>query len=67
MTRKDYIALANAISVARLQATTLQKDREISAVESACMHVAHRMADHFAADNPRFDRARFLQACGVTP
>jgi hypothetical protein len=22
-------------------------------------------ADMFAADNPRFDRARFLKACGV--
>lgn len=27
-----------------------------------CM--AHDMADIFAADNPRFDRVRFLRACG---
>lgn len=28
--------------------------------------VADKLADYFASDNPRFDRARFLKACGVT-
>lgn len=27
--------------------------------------VAHRVADALAESNPRFDRARFLEACGV--
>lgn len=27
--------------------------------------VARRLADYFATDNSRFDRARFLKACGV--
>lgn len=27
--------------------------------------IARRLADYFEQDNPRFDRARFLQACGV--
>lgn len=27
--------------------------------------IAHRMADAFEDDNPRFDRARFLDACGI--
>lgn len=26
---------------------------------------AYNLADYFAQDNPRFDRARFLQACGI--
>jgi uncharacterized protein YqgQ len=25
--------------------------------------ISHELADYFAAENPRFDRARFLQAC----
>jgi len=29
--------------------------------------VAERLADHLAADNPQFDRERFLKACGVEP
>lgn len=29
--------------------------------------VAEHFADHLAATNPRFDRARFLAACKVTP
>lgn len=27
--------------------------------------VAERLADRLAKDNPRFDRKRFLEACGV--
>ena len=27
--------------------------------------VATRMADYFASENPRFDREKFLTACGV--
>jgi hypothetical protein len=26
---------------------------------------AHRFADYFSGQNPQFDRARFLTACGV--
>jgi len=28
--------------------------------------VAKRLADRFAADNPRFDRVKFLEDCGVS-
>lgn len=28
-------------------------------------HVAHHFADELAPTNPRFDRARFLKACGL--
>lgn len=27
--------------------------------------IVGRIASYFAADNPRFDRARFLRACGM--
>ncbi len=28
-------------------------------------HIAHDLADALTTTNPRFDRARFLAACGV--
>lgn len=31
------------------------------------LELAKRTADIFAADNARFDRGRFLKACGVRP
>ena len=54
MTRKDYVAIAAALKAVREQAT-------IPSWQSCCECIAATMA----ADNPRFDRARFLKACGV--
>jgi len=58
MTRKDFVLLAATLRTTR------------SAVESpdykaACELTARNMAHVLANDNPRFDRARFLGACGV--
>lgn len=33
---------------------------------SIVVDVAERFAERFAADNPRFDIAKFLGACGLT-
>jgi hypothetical protein len=52
MSRKHYIAVAE-----RIRRIDTRPARE---------QIAHDMADIFAEDNPRFDRARFLEACGVT-
>lgn len=51
MTRKDYVAIADIIDGARDQGLTLEE-------------VAEKLADTMEKDNPRFDRARFLEACG---
>jgi hypothetical protein len=52
MTKKHFIALA----------------RRIAAINdaSARLHAAQAVADVAALDNPRFDRARFMAACGVS-
>jgi len=55
MSRKDYIALA-AIIKAHLQVTSL--DRGILS------SVAEAIAVQCGRDNPRFDRMRFMRACG---
>jgi hypothetical protein len=54
MTRKDYVMIAQVIS----ESQGLTRSDIIDTV-------AERLADALAIDNPRFDRARFLAACGV--
>lgn len=56
MTRKDYILIAAAIASMPTHAPALRTARESA---------ARVLADALAADNPRFDRGRFLKAAGV--
>lgn len=53
MTRKDYVAIAKAIE----EQAELHDDVVVHAVADAIANV-------FSADNPRFDRGKFLTACG---
>lgn len=59
MTRKDYVALARAIAEARDKTrTTLGSGYVLSMVTVT-------IANELAAENPRFDRARFYAAAGT--
>lgn len=60
MTAKHFAAVAGTISDERAAFPT-----DLS-VQNALSDVAMGLADIFAADNPRFDRNRFLVAAGVT-
>ena len=53
MTRKDYVLIADVLAVAWWASNDQRR------------HIAHDLADALGADNPRFDRDRFLVACGV--
>jgi hypothetical protein len=53
MTRKDYKLIAEVIAVSWFGSAELKAD------------LVNNLADEFALDNPRFDKARFLKACGV--
>jgi len=69
MTRKEYVANANAIKAALDQNTAPENgvhrpDREIVATRTALYDVAKSLANTFYDDNPRFDRKRFMVACG---
>jgi len=57
MTRKDYQLIASAINGQR-QGFGRGETVAISSL-------AETLADALAQDNPRFDRAKFLTACGV--
>lgn len=56
MTRKDYVALADALLSARNEAKELA---EVRGVNWAVRYIAEKLS----ADNPRFDVARFERAC----
>ena len=52
MTKKHYEAIASILAI------DTGYTREVAII-------AERLADYFASDNPRFDRVRFLTACGI--
>lgn len=53
MTKKDYQAIARAI----------HRVRQDSHPETTITAVTDALADVMAADNPRFSRERFVEAC----
>lgn len=55
MTKKHFEAIAFIIN------STYLADEEVT---DAVCNLAERMAAMFARENPRFDRAQFLTACG---
>lgn len=57
MTKKDYILIADALREAR-DGTVFWS----GAPDEVINLVANRIADKLQADNPRFDRKRFLEA-----
>lgn len=63
MTRKDYIAIAAALKSARVHNYMDNANKALynNGIDNAVSYVA----DALARDNGRFDRARFLTACGV--
>jgi hypothetical protein len=62
MSKKDYEAIANVLALTAEKSPAGFSSSEWSDVISI---FAQRLADCFAQDNPRFDRARFLRACEV--
>lgn len=77
LSKKDYVALAGFIRTRiedgrRLQTkgravTPLATDEILTgtAKKQTAEALAWDVANYFAAQNPRFDRSRFLKACGI--
>lgn len=53
MSRKDYIAIAEVFA----------RRSHMHPTSRESIEVAQEIASVFAADNPRFDRGRFIRAC----
>jgi len=65
MTRKDYVMIAGIIKDCNL-IPTLNKNKENGLIQADMLFtVASQLAYKLEQDNPRFDRDRFLTACGV--
>jgi len=61
MTKKDYEAFAEILNY------TYQKSAQyLKKPDRLIEHLAEDIATILAEDNPRFDRERFLTACGMT-
>lgn len=62
MTKKHFEAIAAILNSFYI----VPRGVPSRALEAAAVSgIAEEMADLFAQENPRFDRARFLKACGV--
>lgn len=62
--KRDYVAVARIIRDARDDwGSPTTRDDPVS---TALGQVASGLCSVFASDNPRFDRERFLAACGLT-
>jgi hypothetical protein len=59
MTKRDYELIAEVVK--DLRNLSLVPDFEVNP-----QVIAQTFADRLAKTNPRFDRAKFLRACGVT-
>lgn len=71
MTKKTFEMIARAIKAERYADTMINESTGAS-IKSyrlggnhALDDLARRLADEFAHENPRFDRAKFLDACGT--
>ena len=63
MTRKDFEAIANSV---RYGWAILRSDETAEDfAHRVKRNVALNLASELAGTNPRFDRGRFLEACGV--
>lgn len=61
MTKKDYQAIAGAIY--RLRSRGELNPVAVEVRTETLRDVRNELADILAADSPRFDRGRFLEAC----
>ena len=61
MTRKDYELIARVLAFTRTSAKSDLSPQADNMWRVACGDIA----DALASENPRFDRDRFLEACGV--
>lgn len=62
MTRKDYVALADAFARTRPNPLTVDVGKPAITLRAQWNVTRDAVASVLQADNPRFDRARFIRA-----
>lgn len=66
MTRKDYELIAAAIKATHDRIDQQTDFSHNGEQQRGVRRTAAHLADALAHDNPRFDRTRFLKACGIS-
>lgn len=61
MTKKHYEAIADVLR----NCVEAEKNMCNGVCTDKLAYIAEHLAEYFASDNPRFNRERFLKACGV--
>ena len=61
MTRKDYVLIAEVIKTQIEMSIKFEEEESLVSAKN----IAYDLASKISQDNPRFDRGRFLVACGV--
>lgn len=64
VTTKDFVAVSGAIHASNATACEADSRGVSIAVQESNLNLASALAEHFERENPRFDRGRFMQACG---
>lgn len=65
MTRKDYELIAEAIAQCATVTNKTGRTGAIQTVLIAKEHLVNMLGTSLEIENPRFDRNKFLKACGV--
>ena len=66
MTKRDYLEFAKAIKVAKTNATEIDNDGVLIDESNSWINfLQNEIADIFAANNPHFNREKFIKACEV--
>lgn len=69
MTKKHYVAVAGILKSQRMgaleKAGLAQAGMSGDTYNRALDETGELLAEYFQMENPKFDRARFLEACGI--
>lgn len=72
LTKKDFKAVAkifDSMKIPEENFEAISSEYEFGLLHGMALardEIGNRLADYFATQNPRFDRERFMQACGLT-
>lgn len=64
-TKKDFQATADILSVRLNEARGMFNREGRDLAVSAIIRIVNDFAEHYAAENPRFSKEKFLAACGL--
>lgn len=65
MERRHFELIAGSVSRSRMAKSLIGNTKERNAAIRGIRLVAIDLAASLAAENPNFDRARFMKACGL--